>query len=292
MNALISLIVCTLGRTETLERLLNSLRQQTYRRFEIILVDQNPAGFLDPIVEAFSDLPIVRLKSRKGLSRGRNVGLARCEGDIVAFPDDDCWYDPGVLFAVHAFFSSNPGIDIYSGRTVDRSGRDSVSRHLRASADITPAKVFLIGNSNTFFVRRMAATDAGGFDENLGVGSGTPFQSGEESDFLLKCMANGCRGYYDYDFKIRHDQIAASPLRARSYSRGFGRVARIHSLGTGFFISRSARTLAGGCLRLAKGDMRGARERFEWLVGSIGGYAASHKSRPEVRRGQESARGN
>ncbi|HVJ76839.1 MAG TPA: glycosyltransferase family A protein, partial [Hyphomicrobium sp.] len=40
MNALISLIVCTLGRTETLERLLNSLRQQTYRRFEIILVDQ------------------------------------------------------------------------------------------------------------------------------------------------------------------------------------------------------------------------------------------------------------
>lgn len=292
MNALISLIVCTLGRTETLERLLSSLRQQTYRRFEIILVDQNPAGFLDPIIEAFSDLPIVRLKSPKGLSRGRNVGLARCEGDIVGFPDDDCWYDPGVLFAVHAFFSGNPDVDIYSGRTVDRSGRDSVSRHLSASTGMAPAKVFLVGNSNTFFVRHKAAIDADGFDEDLGVGSGTPFQSGEESDFLLKCMANGCRGYYDRDFKIRHDQIAASPLRARSYSRGFGRVVRIHSLGTGFFISRSARTLAGGCLRLAKGDMRGARERFEWLVGSIGGFATSQKSRPEVRRIREPARSN
>jgi hypothetical protein len=63
----------------------------------------------------------------------------------------------------------------------------------------------------------------------------------------------------------------------------------MHKLGAGFFVSRSARTLAGGCLRLAKGDMGGARERFEWLVGSIGGYAASHKSRPKIRRAQEPA---
>jgi hypothetical protein len=37
------------------------------------------------------------------------------------------------------------------------------------------------------------------------------------------------------------------------------------------------RTLIGGCLRLTRGDAPGARERFEWLFGSIGGYFASRK---------------
>ena len=282
MSELISLVVCTLGRKETLDRLLTSLRNQTFRSFEIVLVDQNPSGFLDPVIDKFPDLSIVRLRSGKGLSRGRNVGMSQCRGTIIGFPDDDCWYDADVLRSVHTFFSANPSVDLYSGRTVDRSGRDSVSRHLAASTHITPTKIFLIGNSNTFFVRQKLALEANGFDEELGVGSGTPFQSGEESDFLLKCLARGCRGFYDRDFIIRHDQVAGSPLRARAYSRGFGRVVRVHNLGTGFFISRSLRTLLGGCFRLTKGDVSGARERFEWLLGSIGGYVAAHR-KPDAR---------
>jgi hypothetical protein len=147
--------------------------------------------------------------------------------------------------------------------------------------NITPTKIFLIGNSNTFFIRRKRALEINGFDEELGVGSGTPFQSGEESDFLLKCLARGYRGRYERDFIIRHDQVAVSPQRARAYSRGFGRVVRVHKLGTVFFVSRSLRTLIGGCVRLAKGDVSGARERFEWLLGSIGGYVM-HRG-PDVR---------
>jgi glycosyltransferase involved in cell wall biosynthesis len=281
MSELISLIVCTLGRTAPLERLLTSLENQTYRNFEVVLVDQNPSGFLDPILDKFPDQPIIRLKSAKGLSRGRNVGLTQCRGTIIGFPDDDCWYDPDVLRSVETFFSENPAIDLFSGRTVDGSGRDSVSRHLGASAYITPSKIFLIGNSNTFFARLESALEANGFDEELGVGSAMPFQSGEESDFLLKCLAHGHRGFFDRDFIIRHDQVAASPQRARAYARGFGRVVRVHKLGAGFFASRSLRTLIGGCLRLTRGDVSGARERFEWLFGSIGGYFAPRK--PSVR---------
>jgi glycosyltransferase involved in cell wall biosynthesis len=278
VSELISLVVCTLGRTAPLERLLTSLESQTHRNFEIVLVDQNPSGFLDPILENFAALPITRLKSAKGLSRGRNIGLARCQGAIIGFPDDDCWYDPRVLRSACEFFSESPTFVFFSGRTVDGTGRDSVSRHLAASTDITPSKIFLIGNSNTFFVRRKPALEANGFDEELGVGSGTPFQSGEESDFLLKCLAKGHRGFFDRNFIIRHDQVAASPQRARAYARGFGRVVRIHKLGAGFFVSRSLRTLIGGCLRLTRGDVSGARERFEWLFGSIGGYIAPRKT--------------
>ena len=38
-----------------------------------------------------------RLRSARGLSRARNAGLAHVEADLVAFPDDDCVYPPGLL---------------------------------------------------------------------------------------------------------------------------------------------------------------------------------------------------
>jgi glycosyltransferase involved in cell wall biosynthesis len=274
MQAWVSLVVCTINRTDTLRRLLDSLRKQWFRRFEVILVDQNRRGALDSISTEFADLPILHIRSARGLSRARNAGLARCKGAIVGFPDDDCWYDSRVLVSVLDFFFSHPKMDFLTGRTVDGRGCDSLSRYLQVSAPITRSNVFVTGNSNTIFVRRRAALAVGGFDEALGVGASTPYQSCEESDFLLRCMAAGYQGYYDHEFSIRHDPITDSPERARAYSVGFGRVARLHQLGTTYFAARSVRTGLGGCYQLARCDLEAAHRRFAWLVGSIRGYAA------------------
>ena len=53
----ITLITSTLGRHEPLTRLLRSLEQQTFKNFEIIIVDQNPTGFLDNTL-SFSTPPL------------------------------------------------------------------------------------------------------------------------------------------------------------------------------------------------------------------------------------------
>ncbi|HVX36666.1 MAG TPA: glycosyltransferase family A protein [Hyphomicrobium sp.] len=274
MGAMISLIVCTLGRTAPLRRLLASLSEQTYGPFEIIVVDQNPLAYLDPLLDAYPSLPIVRARSEKGLSRGRNVGLERASGAIVGFPDDDCWYDRHVLPFVDDFFASNPEIDLLSGRTLDADGNDSLNRYAAESGPITRANVFTTGNSNTIFIRRGVAAEVGGFDETLGVGASTPFQAGEESDFLLRCLDRGYDGYYERNFTVRHDQVRESIERLHAYSVGFGRVSRLHNLGPSLFFTRNVRTVLGGCLRMARGDLEGARQRYTCLMGSMRGYVA------------------
>ena len=87
-----SLIVATKNRTDDLLTLLGSLRSQLMQSFEILIVDQNPDDRLIPVLSQFADLPIRHLHSKPGLSRARNVALPLCTGDIIAFPDDDCWY--------------------------------------------------------------------------------------------------------------------------------------------------------------------------------------------------------
>lgn len=274
MGAMISLIVCTLGRKVPLRRLLTSLSEQSYSPFEIIIADQNPSGYLDSLLDAFPSLPIVRARSERGLSRGRNVGLKRASGSIIGFPDDDCWYDRHVLPSVCSFFAANPENDLLSGRTLDADGNESLNRYAAESGPITRANVFTTGNSNTIFVRREVIGEVGGFDETLGVGASTPFQAGEESDFLLRCLERGHRGYYDRSFTVRHDQIQESKERLHAYSIGFGRVARLHNLGSSLFLTRNVRTALGGCLRIAKGDFEGARQRYICLTGSMRGFVA------------------
>jgi glycosyltransferase involved in cell wall biosynthesis len=271
---MVSLIVATLGRSQALSRLLLSLRAQTYGQFEIVLVDQNEPGFLTAVLDEFRDMTIVHLRSPKGLSRARNLGLASCRGDVVGFPDDDCWYAPHVLANVSDWFERHKGIGVLTGRTVDAVGNDSLSRFQRHSGPIRPSNVFVIGSSSTIFVRRGTAISAGGFDESLGVGAGTPFQSGEESDFILRCLNAGARGTFDRAHVVFHEQVSVSIDRARGYSVGFGRVARVQRLGLPFFAARSARTMAGACFRLLKGDVAGAHQRCAWLAGSVRGYMA------------------
>jgi glycosyltransferase involved in cell wall biosynthesis len=276
-SALISLIVCTFGRASSLQRLLHSLTLQQNARFEVILVDQNPPGTLDEMVAPFArQLTLRHVRSAKGLSRARNVGLTHCAGAIVGFPDDDCWYDPGVTARVAALFA-NSDVAVFTGRTLDRTGAESVSSHRSHAGAIHRLDVFYSGNSNALFVRTAVAR-AVGFDETLGVGAETPFQSGEETDFLLRILATGATGFYTPDLIVRHDPVdsdaQARLRRARGYSVGFGRVLRLHRFGWSYLGPRLVRSAVRGALFFVRGDRVAARERWGWALGSLRGYRA------------------
>ena len=93
-----SLLLATVGRTAELERFLSSLDAQTYRNFDLIVVDQNPDERLAALVQSYAGrFPVLCVKSTPGLSRARNAGLRYVSGDVIAFPDDDCWYPPDLL---------------------------------------------------------------------------------------------------------------------------------------------------------------------------------------------------
>jgi glycosyltransferase involved in cell wall biosynthesis len=281
--ARLSLIVSTLGRTTQLERLLASLVTQDYRNFETIIVDQNADDRLAPILDAYREkLKVVATRSERGISCGRNAGLAIARGAIVAFPDDDCWYPPGVLARVSAAFESAPSLDLLSGRTVDAAFVESLGVYLKRAEPICRANIWRIGNSNTIFARARVGLR---FDESLGVGSRTQFQSGEETDFLLRLLETGASMQFDPTLLIHHDQVDLrcgqdGVRRARQYAPGQGRVLRLHRYGPHGAFWVVFRPMARAVIAAISGDMPLARYKFAWSQGVAAGYlarTAAHK---------------
>lgn len=272
----LSLIVATRGRREPLRQLLSSLKQQTSPAFEVIIVDQNPPGYLDEVVTPFSpDLPIRTVRSEQGLSLARNRGLAISRGSVVAFPDDDCWYPPTLVEDVLRFFSVYPDIDIMLGQTTDATGRASLSPARTSGGEVTPNNIWFSGNSNTLFVRGILARSLR-FDEELGVGARSPYQSGEETDFILQALSRGSQAVYCPNVVIYHEQVdekigRTQVLRAWKYAAGFGRLMRTR-YGVAYAGYRICRTFAGAFIELLSGRPSRAIYKFVWGVGTVRGW--------------------
>jgi len=273
----VSLLLCTIGRTEPLVRMLGSLTKQNVTDFEVVVVDQNPPGVLEPVLAPFAAaLRIVHCHAARGLSRARNVGLAQCRGAILAFPDDDCWYPQDLVASIVEMFRASPGIGVHSGRTLDAEGRESLGVFLANDASITKRNVWFVGNSNSLFVSADAARKIGGFDESLGVGAPTKFKSGEETDFILRLLEAGASGLYHHALFVHHDQVlnddAGSWRRAAAYGPGFGRVLRLHRYGLHYLAYRIARSLARATIAVSQGDLGTAKYKLVWIWGTVCGY--------------------
>lgn len=278
-----SLVVGSVDRFDRLERLFRSLDAQIYREFEVLLVDQNVDDRLVPLIEAYqARFSIIHLRSPKGLSLARNRGIGEATGAFVAFPDDDCWYRPETLSIVLGKFTSHPAAAGVTGRTFDASNAPSLSPSGDGETAITRDNYLSCGNSNTIFVRRELLDEIGGFDERLGVGAKTPFQSGEEADLLLRAIAAGRQLLYFPDVIVHHDQVDkeitfAHATRAAKYGRGFGALLRKHDYRPSYMLYRIARPLASAALALFRGDRATAYYKWSWLTGIAEGYRTWRK---------------
>ncbi len=234
MTAVFSLVVTTKGRVAELERLLTTLRAQTFADFEVILSDQNADDRLAPLVERFAAvMPLRRVKSTGGASRGRNAGLPLAQAPFITFPDDDCWYPPETLRQALAMFDRHPDWDMFSGRSVDEQLRNTMGRWLDEETEVTRGNAWRAGIEFTLFTRREALARTGIFDETIGVGAGTPWGSGESTELLLRALAQGLKVMYTPEIHIHHPDKRPTykkDVRQRdyAYARGTGRVLALH----------------------------------------------------------------
>ena len=221
MAEIITLVICTLGRTDQLRRLLVSLRGQTekplqrhHRGSEPARLSRRRSWPISPISRSFMS------RSALGASRARNAGIALAETPLIGFPDDDCWYAPTTVAEVVRRFRKRAGHGCADGPHC-RCRRPRVGQPASAAKaqPVTRANVFLMGNTNTFFARMKAVNAVNGFDETLGVGAGTLFGSGEETDFLLRCLGAGFDVRYERDFLVHHDQVTARSGEGRTLFR-------------------------------------------------------------------------
>ena len=260
-----SLIVATLRRSVELDRLLESLSAQTHKDFEVIVVDQNDDDRATRALAQYTDrLKIVHLTSAKGLSRARNVGLGHVTGDIVAFPDDDCWYPESLLADVARQMGGNAGLAGVTGRSVDQRGQNSQGRWATTARRVDKYNVWVCATSYTIFLRASIIAQIGGFDETLGVGAGTKWGAGEEVNFLLRALRCGGVVQYDPSLCVRHPEPVAqldqrSFERTRMYNRGYGRVLSLARFPFYFVCYSILRPAAGAAISLLKLDIQRAR---------------------------------
>ena len=91
---LISIVIPIYNAEKYLEQCLNSIKNQTYKNFEVILVNDGSIDNSESICKAFveSDTRFrYYLKANGGVSSARNLGLDSVKGDFITFIDSDDW---------------------------------------------------------------------------------------------------------------------------------------------------------------------------------------------------------
>jgi len=278
----ISLVVATVGRTAELGRLLASLEAQTHQNFDVIVVDQNPDTRLEPILAGFAGKLEIRhlyLTDTPGASRARNLGIDHITGEVVCFPDDDCWYPEDFLQQVNDLLAADSGCDAIIGEAVDESGRPILPWRDR-SGQATKPICWRRAVCFACVYRSRVLRKIGGFDESLGGGAGTPWGGGEDNDLMLRTIENGFQVRYEKHLQIHHPRIfrsfdEKSRVKRYSYALGDGRMLREHPMPMWwrvlFFGVPAGRTV------LAMLKLAGEETRFHWTtcLGRIRGFRLS-----------------
>jgi GT2 family glycosyltransferase len=270
------LVVATVGRSDDFARFLESVEAQRYERVRVIVVDQNEDDRVGDVLTG-RDLPIEHVRSKPGLSRARNAGLDLVAADLVAFPDDDCVYPPGLLIRVAQRLSSSR-LDGLVGRTEDHEGRSSPSWK-RDPAVLTDDNLWNRANAATIFLRQEVVERIGSFDERLGLGSGEPWSSGEETDYLIRAVRAGARIEYDPSLVVEHEVRTDDTSVGRRDGASVGYLLRKHHYPVRVVGRMLVRPAGGVLVSLAHRDRPRARYYAASLRGRIAGYRAASSSK-------------
>ena len=290
-----SLILTTVGRIHDLRRFFHSLEEQTHKDFEVLVIDHKPNEVVPKVLAEFdSKLNITYLGSAEGHSKALNLGLRSCTGDVIACPDDDCWYPADLLERIDRMFHEHGHWSGITGRVVTGDGEPSNGRWDRQSGFVTRSNAWKRAITISLFFRR-ASLDNVKFDETLGVGAGTPWGAGEETDFLLEILKVHPAFYYDPAIKVNHPPIASGEFgpavcsKARAYARGVGRVLRKQGYPKTAISYHVARPLFGAALSFL--TLRTDKARYHWSIaaGRFNGYFGrlSHLTQPPALQGAE-----
>ncbi|MFL2896026.1 MAG: glycosyltransferase family 2 protein [Candidatus Pelagibacter sp.] len=93
---LVSVIIPYFRKKDTILISINSVLEQTYKNFEIIIVydDQNKCdlNFINEIKNKDHRISVVQNEEKKGAGKSRNIGIGNSKGKFIAFLDaDDTW---------------------------------------------------------------------------------------------------------------------------------------------------------------------------------------------------------
>lgn len=173
----VSIVIPTYKRVDYLDRLLISIEAQTFKEYEVIVVDDNSPNIkeYEPIVEKFKNIfkefKFITKKENSGAPHSRNIGIKEAKYDLIALVDDDDeWLPTKLEKQVEIFEVSSKKVGIvYTWTKAINENRDMIYENKSAKRgrqiDAILKECFMI--SASIMVRKSAILDAGLFDESF-----------------------------------------------------------------------------------------------------------------------------
>lgn len=122
---IVSVIIPTYNRTDFLKLTLESVLNQTYQNFEIIVVDDGTPNDKNMLLcQKFNKVKYIKIENSGGPAKPRNIGIREAIGRYIAFVDDDDLWLPTKLEKQVAILENNPDFGLVHSccEVIDENG--------------------------------------------------------------------------------------------------------------------------------------------------------------------------
>ena len=184
---LISVIIPTYNRMNTLPRSVGSVLQQTYKNFELIIIDDCSTDETKQYIDSLEDTRIRYFRNEKnlGAAESRNVGAELASGNYLAFQDsDDEWLPDKLMVLYEILKKDESGAGAIYHEMQEIGGKEEIIPSRGIPADVKQGDIFsfmllypLIGIPATM-MKKEIFQEIGGFNSKLG--------SLEDYEFFLR----------------------------------------------------------------------------------------------------------
>ncbi len=172
---LVSVIIPTYKRSLRLPIAIDSVLKQTYKSIEIIVVDDNNDDEFRKdtkhMLQSYIDKQLIRYVAHKfnqGGCAARNTGVFQANGKVIAFLDDDDFYEPNKIEEQLNFLNQNESLDacMCSMFRIDEHSKQIISRENKARG-VTLSEAILDGNlfTSMLLIKKDVFIKLNGFSE-------------------------------------------------------------------------------------------------------------------------------
>lgn len=176
---MVTVIITTYKRADLLERAISSVLNQTYKDFELIVVDDNDENTeyrkdVMKKMEKYKDNPkvtYIKHKKNKNGAAARNTGIKSAKGEYIAFLDDDDYFFKDRLKKLVDTLDNNKEYNAAYTASINIRN-NNIYEYLHAKKEGNLEYDFLklnscLGTGSNLFFRTKALKEINGFDETF-----------------------------------------------------------------------------------------------------------------------------
>ena len=206
----VSVIMPAYNAEKTIKACIDSILDQTYDNYEIIVVDNNSKDETKGILQSYKDKISFLTEEKQGSFAARNNGVRNSRGEILVFIDSDCTVENNWLEKLTEPIRLEAEVAAYGGSVDVEETRWSKMEYLCEESIIdgfSKEGYIEIGDTKNFAITRGVFDDVGGFDES--------FEWSGDNDFGLRIV--------EQDYKIR---LAEGAKVKHRFKATLGRIVR------------------------------------------------------------------